>query len=285
MKKILCLICALLCAALLCACDLSDVVSGGLVGELGKQDPTDPFAKQPYYLMYTSNGDGTCYVSEIILDPNNSAEVEIPKQSPGGEKVVGVRVEMMPESVNDYFPQVITKASMEGWIEGLRDKDAISEFDIAKFTSHYKLMSTSEQTPEELAAECPVAQYADVYVFMGTTEFEYEYASTLFFSVLPLMLKERPAFDAEILELCKQHLTDEQTESMLKLMGCRNVRSLGEIQLHKDIAYVSIMQYKNNTVPVSVYVSADMTMEQWEAVDCAQTNLYVRCTDGELAPH
>ena len=283
MKKILCLICALLCAALLCACDLTDVVSGGLVGELGKQDPTDPFAKQPYYLLYTSNGDGTCYVSEIILDPNNIAEVEIPKRSPGGEKVVGVRVELAPSYIKDYFPQVITKASMESWLADLEAHD-IGGFNLVKFTSHYSLLSASNPSDDALYAACPLAQYEDVYVFVGSTETEYEFANYFFWMTVPSILKERTDFDAEVLELCKKHLTDEQTESMLKLMGCRNVGSLGGIHLHENIQYFSVMQYKNNTKPVAVHVYADMTQEQWAQVDCAQTNLQVSCTDGDVQP-
>ncbi len=283
MKKLGVLICAITLVLLLCSCDLSDVVSGGLIGELGKPDPADPFAKQPYYLMYTSNGDGTCYVSEIILDPNNSAEVEIPKQSPGGEKVVGVRVELAPLYMNDYFPQVITKASMESWLADLEAHD-IGGFDLVKFTSHYFLLSASNPSDNALYAACPLAQYEDVYVFVGSTEAEYEFASNFFLMTVPSILKERTDFDAEVLELCKKHLTDEQTESMLKLMGCRNVCSLGGIHLHEDIQYFSVMQYKNNTKPVSVRVYADMTQEQWAQVDCAQTNLHVSCTDGDILP-
>ncbi len=283
MKKLGVLIWVMTLVLLLCSCDLSSGLTGGLVGELVKADPTDPFAKQPYYLMYTSNGDSTCYVSEIILDPNGNAEVEIPKQSPNGEKVVGVRVEMCPQTMNDYFPQVMTKASMENWLAELEAHD-IGGFDLVKFTSHYFLLSASEQSDHALYAACPLAQYEDVYVFVGSTEAEYEFASNFFLATLPSILKERADFDAEVLELCKQHLTDEQTESMLKLMGCRNVCSLSDIRLHGDIQYVSIMQYKNNTTPVSVRVYADMTLEQWAQVDCAQTNLHVSCTDGEILP-
>lgn len=281
MKKSGILICAIALVLLLCSCDLSDVVSGGLIGVLSKPDPADPFAKQPYYLIYTSNGDGTCYVSEIILDPNNGAEVEIPKRSPNGEKVVGVRVELMPFYMLDNFPQVISKASMESMLADLEAHD-IGGFDLVKFTSHYFLLSASNPSDNALYAACPLAQYEDVYVFVGSTETEYEFANNFFWKTVPFILKERTDFDSEVLELCKKHLTREQTESMLKLMGCRNVRSLSGIHLHEDIQYFSVMQYKNNTKPVGVRVYADMTQEQWAQVDCAQTNLQVTCTDGDV---
>lgn len=281
MKKSGILICAIALVLLLCSCDLSDVVSGGLIGVLSKPDPTDPFAKQPYYLMYTSNGDGTCYVSEIILDFYHVAEVEIPKRSPNGEKVVGVRVELLPFYINDYFPQVITKASMESWLADLEAHD-IGGSDLVKFTSHYFLLSASNPSDNALYAACPLAQYEDVYVFVGSTEAEYVFANQFFWKTVPFILKERTDFDAEVLELCKKHLTREQTESMLKLMGCRNVSSLSGIHLHEDIQYFSVMRYKNNTKPVGVRVYADMTQEQWAQVDCAQTDLQVTCTDGDV---
>lgn len=284
MKKYGILICALALVLLLCSCDAMGN-PGGLIGDLVNpaQDPTDPFAQQAYYLIYTSNGDGTCYVSDILIDPiMGGGTVEIPNKSPAGDRVIGLRVELLPETHNDAFPLLLTEQTMEQLKNEMAE--VAGDFNVMKFTAYYRELSVTPEDSGLVESECPLAAYTKMYLFSGTSESDYEQASRLFLTTLPMLEKDKSVYDAQVLELCKQHLTDEQTERMLKLLCSRCVSGLSEIVLHKDIEYVSIMQYGSPTVPVNVWLNVDMTKAEWAEVDCPQTNLHVVCTDGEIVP-
>ena len=49
------------------------------------------YAKENYYISYTSNGDGTCFVSGIVVK-EAGVDVKIPKKSPDGDTVTAVKV-------------------------------------------------------------------------------------------------------------------------------------------------------------------------------------------------
>ena len=65
----------------------------------------------PYELEFVSNGDGTCYVSEITINPLYGKEfvLEIPKKSPSGDRVTEIR----PDCFDNLLPSVMTEESYQ----------------------------------------------------------------------------------------------------------------------------------------------------------------------------
>ena len=211
MKKILCLICALLCAALLCACD------GGLFGELATSATAyDPFAKENYYVSYTSNGDGTCFVSGIVVK-QAGVEVKIPKKSPDGDTVTAVKVSFSAATYPASLPLVLTEQQYNAIMDTMRENGA-KEFDIAKALSYY--MPCSEKSSQDKLEQYPLAAHSKIYILTDTvTDTEYQnIAERLEHYLAGQDLASKSVCDAQVLELCKQYLTEQQTALMLQAM-------------------------------------------------------------------
>ena len=211
MKKILCLICALLCAALLCACD------GGLFGELATSATAyDPFAKENYYVSYTSNGDGTCFVSGIVVK-QAGVEVKIPKKSPDGDTVTAVKVSFSAATYPASLPLVLTEQQYNAIMDTMRENGA-KEFDVAKAMAYYK--PCSESSSQDKLKLYPLATYSKIYILDDqSTDTEYEGIAQRLAQYVPdgEMIRKSTC-DAQVLELCKQYLTEQQTVLMLQAM-------------------------------------------------------------------
>lgn len=65
----------------------------------------------PYELAFASNGDGTCYVSEIKVNPDCREKfvLEIPATSPDGDKVISVK----PSNFSANVPAIISKSDFD----------------------------------------------------------------------------------------------------------------------------------------------------------------------------
>ena len=124
-----------------------------------KQEPqVEPgFDEDTHYLIsYESNGDGTCYVSEIRTDPSytQSFVLEIPKRSPAGDIVTEIRCEPfeihLPELLSEKdYEEILTKLE-QACTDGKLEKK-----DVELFTNRYKLAT--------LTRLCPMAELAPVY--------------------------------------------------------------------------------------------------------------------------
>lgn len=120
-----------------------------------KQEPC--FDEDTHYLIsYESNGDGTCYVSEIRTDPSytQSFVLEIPERSPAGDIVTEIRCEPfeihLPELLSEKdYEEILTKLE-QACTDGKLEKK-----DVELFTNRYKLAT--------LTLFCPMAELAPVY--------------------------------------------------------------------------------------------------------------------------
>ena len=120
-----------------------------------KQEPC--FDEDTHYLIsYESNGDGTCYVSEIRTDPSytQSFVLEIPERSPAGDIVTEIRCEPFEIHLPEYLSEKDYDEIMERLQQSL-EAGLCSEFDIFCFERVY--------SREENQRYCAMSQILPVY--------------------------------------------------------------------------------------------------------------------------
>lgn len=120
------------CAVMLVACATD--ASGTTYTDINKT----VFKDAPYVITYQSNGDGTCTVTDIIIDYSAETKVTvvIPRLSPEGDKVTKVETEGFNTLATLNVPVLITNESFDKIKEALKEANA-DERDIKIFISFY----------------------------------------------------------------------------------------------------------------------------------------------------
>lgn len=79
-----------------------------------------------YTITYTSGKDGTCYVSDITINPEHTEEIilEIPETAPNGDKIIAIRCS--PLAFDPPVPTIIPKDDFEKFF-GKPMKDKMEE--------------------------------------------------------------------------------------------------------------------------------------------------------------
>lgn len=156
----LCVCLLALCALCLIACENSDY---------GAADGSDLPADTPYVLEFTSNGDGTCYVSAIITNPSyrSAFVVEIPEISPDGDSVTAVRCGTFASNL----PAMLTEADfaeIQAALEQRVNEGKMDAFFKAKLESYFARQAleskTTLQAKEDLIAKYPITEHVNIYV-------------------------------------------------------------------------------------------------------------------------
>ena len=122
----------LFCAVMLVACATD--ASGTTYTDINKT----VFEEAPYVVTYKSNGDGTCTVTDIIIDYSAETQVTvvIPEFSPDGDKVTKVEIEGFNTLSTLNVPVLITNESFDEIKETLKEIET-EERDIDRFISFY----------------------------------------------------------------------------------------------------------------------------------------------------
>ena len=188
MKKYLCLLiaCFLVIPALLVSCD-READTGTNQGTDAESTPRytdllwdDSWGNQPYQLYFVTNGDGTCSVQGIMINPETDQpfEVVIPEQSPAGDTVVDVMIShryMHSEKtqISDIqkdlpfaMPLLIPAETFTALCEEMRE-NGMNDWDYSKFTAYYILMSVKDlddRAKQEMLDVYPFVAGGDVYV-------------------------------------------------------------------------------------------------------------------------
>ena len=123
----------------------------------------------PYDLKYISNGDGTCYVSEIVTNPlyTDSFVITVPKTAPNGDRITEVR---NPTLERYAVPQLITAVDFSEIEERLLAKVTAGELHqhyYNKFCAYFILHSCSglsERAQEALLVDYPFAALTDFWI-------------------------------------------------------------------------------------------------------------------------
>ncbi|MBE6621304.1 MAG: hypothetical protein E7625_08120 [Ruminococcaceae bacterium] len=166
----------LLCGCLLfCACDEDKPNIPDEDGENNEQEtPTEDltievFDDEKYHIYYKSNGDGTCYVSDITTDPDNTEDytLVIPEKSPSGDIVVEIQfVDTYSANEPDNVPYLLTEEGYMKVENAMREKlGAVHSYD--RFQSFYARQDLSlaptPETQQIILAQYPLAEFAVLY--------------------------------------------------------------------------------------------------------------------------
>ncbi|MBQ3154323.1 MAG: hypothetical protein IJB88_03735, partial [Clostridia bacterium] len=118
----------LLCAVVLVACAANAVSEDPSDDTSGEKRPDRliDFGDTPYQFTFTSNGDGTCVITDIQTDFDHTEpfDLVIPEKSPDGDKVVEVDMSVL-DSYKDVFnvPGALTKETFSSIIGSIRTSE------------------------------------------------------------------------------------------------------------------------------------------------------------------
>lgn len=125
------LICCLLCVFVLAACGANASVPKW------QEIKTESFGENPYNFVFVSNGDGSCYITEIRVDKdyNGTVKLVIPETAPNGDKVTEIRgCGFDGEDSYRNLPVYLTEDDFYGIV---RTIEAVSVRDSKTFASFY----------------------------------------------------------------------------------------------------------------------------------------------------
>ncbi|MBE6628648.1 MAG: hypothetical protein E7629_06955 [Ruminococcaceae bacterium] len=157
--------------AALASCDEKDKTKESTEQTQSESELTEEIQIEgSYQICYTSNGDGTCYVSDICFLGNvEDLTVELPATSPMGERVVAYSTNAL---THPELPRMLLPADFEALIDVPMKQAAargeISEFMYRKVLSCFERKSLEGVQDEALKAEAlvhsPVLAITDLYV-------------------------------------------------------------------------------------------------------------------------
>lgn len=131
----------------------------------------------PYELTFTSNGDGTCYVSAITINPKciDKFVLEIPETSPEGDKVTAVVCELFDYNVPYQLSAKDMAEILEQAYDSLGQSDIYSEqkvldgeakfgipdthVDIMRFNGFYSYMNPNDDDINDASREIMIERY------------------------------------------------------------------------------------------------------------------------------
>lgn len=122
----------LFCAVMLVACATD--ASGTSYTDINKT----VFADTPYVVTYQSNGDGSCTVTDVIIDYSANAKVTvvIPEYSPDGDKVTKVVLDNFHTLASPNVPVLVTEESFDE-IKTMLTEAGIEEREARQVISFY----------------------------------------------------------------------------------------------------------------------------------------------------
>lgn len=264
---------------LLISCMLSLVMFSGC-DLFKKANPSgDPLSADPVYeLEFTSNGDGTCYVSQIITPPTISElyTVEIPETSPDNETVIGVKPELIC-TVYRNLPIWILAEDFDA-VCATAKENGLSGFDYIKMTAFFKKMSVeglAEQDRAQLLEAFPLAEYVDFYVLDSSANAdERARISQQLFQYAQFDEQKKYESDLKIIDLANEHIPEIDLDFAWHYTTFMNQLVLP--------ATVCTVKMPSSAFDQIIYAG---TVAQWESVSCELNNVLgtkVTCSDGEV---
>jgi hypothetical protein len=180
-----------------------------------------------YHIYFTSNGDGTCYISDITTNPNNLEHytLVIPDSSPRGDVVTKIDIQpFAPLDAPKNVPEIIGEAYFNELLTTLQSKVVTQqdEFDYQKFLSYYRRYdigeATSEASRNRMIEKYPLCQTMILYAWEGTGEEDKVWASEYLSKQAGFDMKEKLRIYAE---MAKPTLENERlnAEKIYQLLG------------------------------------------------------------------
>jgi len=130
-------------------------------------------ADRPYELIFVSNGDGTCYVEDIRVNPNYTQEfiLEIPEKSPAGDRVTEVRKKYF----DSLIPTMMTVETYKKIEQILEARVEAGESGggylrmLKQFFSLQSLNNVPDVMKTEILKTYPILALTDVYTCSTST--------------------------------------------------------------------------------------------------------------------
>lgn len=254
---------------------------------------------KPYRLYFLSNGDGTCALRYVTVNPDHQGEFEIiiPETSPAGDTVTEIdmgflnREVHVAEAPSEYFPFVMTEATMKA-VNDTALANGISDFDYNKMNAYYLKLPLEHVTSEDDMAEYlhyyPIISHCSIYVFNAS-------ASQTEMNRIYQYLKTYGEWDAEkyqqnaseILAYAKQSDSLEAAELCMTILYQSDVSQLKAISIPKTVTTINNLTWKGMSGLESVTVADDnptIKMIDGCLVDIATGTLKLYMRDDGMIP-
>ena len=216
-------LCLSLCTALASCTDKDpeQEENGSLFDQLTLQDSFED--GKPYHLYFVSNGDGTCTLRYLSVNPESDADfvIEIPENSPAGDVVTAIDLQLKNGALDHArpanFPTVVTAGDYDAICNKMLENGA-SDFLLGKFQAYYYERFADQKEGEKLETmllETPFAALGNVYVFAPkATEDEA--------MIVMQILESYAAWDGAAYDACRDNLLElaKQSESLEQAEAC-----------------------------------------------------------------
>lgn len=275
---------------LLASCMLSCLVLGSCA------NLSAPSENIPYDLEFISNGDGTCYVSEVMVhaDCTTPFTLQIPETSPEGETVVAVKLmgkfstlqipELPRVVLKDDWREFISQfendtqtESQEETTKGKQDKDTEKKKELQEIIRGiYKKRELDKEDEEErqkYLEKYPLLQYTEYYYLEQWPALDLISESVELHTV-PM----RMGYDQKVLQYVQEHLTGEELAKVKNEIYYHNSTLMTGLSLPATVKEVEIPEVEFKTV---TYAG---TVQQWNEVRAsllASVGIEVTCQDGQ----
>ena len=221
-KLLLITVLVLLCGCLLfCGCETAPV-EPDMPEEPGMPDepgtPDEP-KNDLYTFEFLSNGDGTCYITNIVVseDCTEDFTLVIPEKSPEGDVVVGITDWLSVLLCNHEFenlPLVMTEETFDVILAKLQG-NGLDAFHIDRFKAFYIRLdmadNENEHIKQELLREFPLAAKLSVFYCLdsASTDVDRAWMSDVLTEAAYTMEDKDQAYEA-LLTLLKANLPEEE---------------------------------------------------------------------------
>ena len=285
MKKLWSVLVVLLCVMLLfCACNEDPQTLDKMIA--------DCFDGEPYDISFTSRGNGTCFVSDVIFNPNYVEEytLVIPAKSPSGDIVT---------NMNDYYfafysveaknvPCVMTENTYMELEAALKvsEGEGKESYLASKFTTYYERQDISlAQTPatrEAMIKRLPLLAHQVLYTLKTDIT-----ADDL--SWLSNALTQYASYTEEHKEQVYEELTEfskGKCSSALFYIGSQSAKHMTAVELPDSLEKIQRGALAGCTRLENICFAG--TKAQWAAIEKDEgwnegvPATVVHCTDGDV---
>ena len=197
-------------------------------------DPTDDMADdEPYRLSYTPNGDGTCAVTGVLINPRYKQEFDfvIPDTSPDGDTVTEINWGK-PFVLSRAVPHIMTTENYNWFVNDFKSKyssglggiygqyyNVLTKFEnLYKPYNYDKLLSSSnsDEYKSELLTQHPVIEHTDVTLLIKYIKpYEYHTLAKIIASYFP-ELNVNVELEALKTELTAKKLSKDEIKKIIQ---------------------------------------------------------------------
>lgn len=197
----------------------------------------------PYHLYFISNGDGTCTLKYVTVDPTFEGDfvIEIPETSFAGDTVTAIDLGQVSGTKSTQytdFPYILTASSMEALCKAAQISD-MSGFDYKRMLACYLKLSVAgldANSCRELLAAYPIVAFGDIYIFdLGATEKQIEgvYGCLTKYCGWDKEMYQKNV--DELVSMAKRSDNREQAELCLTILRDADLRGVVGISIPKTV--------------------------------------------------